>query len=125
MGLVFSRVGRVFGLVVVDGVVGVGLPSESRFFDVVFFADFFNDFFPLFFTIDFFAVFFAAFLAFVTTRLFFFARFFDAAALVSRARCGLRPFFVFRFLMVLLFANATTVSFISQLLNQDCRVMTN
>jgi len=64
-----------------------------------FFAAFFNVFFAAFF--------FPTFLAGVTARLLFFARFFDAAALVA-ARRVLRTFFALCFLALFFLAFATT-----------------
>src|SRR5258705_12939138 len=75
---------------------GVGSGAEARFVDFVFLAVCLNDFLAVFFAVGFFAAFFAAFFAFLTTRLLFLARFFDAAALVVRARGDdLRTFFAF------------------------------
>src|ERR1700687_2905949 len=87
----------------------VCLGTETRFFDFVFFAAFLTDFLAAFFVAGFFAVFFA----FLTTRLLFLARFFDAAALVVRARGDLRTFFAF-FPEVFFLGVATTNSFMAQ-----------
>src|SRR6266851_3943015 len=88
----------------------VGSGAETRLFDFVFFAAFLIDFPAAFFT----AGFLAAFFAFLTTALLFLARFFDAAALVDRARGGLRAFFAFFFPEVFFLGVATTNSFMAQ-----------
>src|ERR1700716_2620353 len=98
----------VFGFPDVFGTL-VCLGAETRFFDFVFFAAFLTDFLPAFFV----AGFFAALFAFPTTRLLFLARFFDAAALVVRARGDLRTFFAF-FPEVFFLGVATTNSFMAQ-----------
>ena len=67
-------------------------------------------FFAAFFDVFFMAFFFAAFLAGLAARLLFYARFFDAAALVA-ARPVLRVFFALRFLTLFFLAVATTISF--------------
>src|SRR3979411_1502068 len=64
-----------FGTLVCSGI-------ETRLFDFAFLAVFLTDLLAGFFAAGFFAAFFAAFFAFLTTRLLFLARFFDAAALV-------------------------------------------
>src|SRR5260370_1304805 len=87
----------------------VGSGAETRLFDFVFFAAFLTDFLAAFFT----AGFLAAFFAFLATALLFLARFFDAAALVDRARGGLRAFFAF-FPEVFFLRVATTNSFTAQ-----------
>src|ERR1700716_787319 len=91
----------------------VGSGAETRFFDFACFEDFLPDVLAAFFATGFFAGFMAAFLACLTTRLLFLTRFFDAAALVVRARGDLRTFFAFLpdgfFLGV-----ATTNSFMAQ-----------
>src|SRR5258705_12864003 len=92
---------------------GVGSGAEARFVDFVFLAVCLNDFLAAFFAVGFFAAFFAAFFAFLTTRLVFLARFFDAAALVVRARGDLRTFFAF-FPEVFFLGVATTNSFMAQ-----------
>jgi hypothetical protein len=73
----------------------------------VFFAGgfFLTAFFAVFFT-----AFFAAFLAGAAARLLFFARLFDATALVV-ARRVLRAFFALRFLTLFFLGVATTISF--------------
>jgi hypothetical protein len=91
----------------------VGSGAEARFFDFVFLAAFLTDFLAAFFAVGFFAAFFAAFFAFLTTRLLFLARFFDAAALVVRTRGGLRTFFAF-FPEVFFLGVATTNSFMAR-----------
>ncbi len=74
-------------------------------------ANFLTDFFLTDFLAAFFATgFFAAFLAFFTAGLLFLARFFDATALVARARADLGAFFAF-FPEVFLLGVATTNSF--------------
>jgi hypothetical protein len=90
----------------------VGLGAETRFFDFVFFAAFLTDFLAAFFVVGFLAAFLATFFAFLTTRLLFLARFFDAA-LADRARGGLRAFFAF-FPEVFFLGVATTNSFMAQ-----------
>src|SRR5216684_1530927 len=92
----------------------VGSGAETRCFDFVFFAAFLTDFLAAFFTAGFLAAFFAAFFAFLATALLFLARFFDAAALVDRARGGLRAFFAFFFPEVFFLGVATTNSFMAQ-----------
>jgi hypothetical protein len=84
----------------------VCLGVETGFFDFVFFAAFLTDFLAAFFV----AGFFAGCFAFLTTRLLFLALFFDAAALVVRARGDLRRFFAF-FPEVFFLGAATTNSF--------------
>jgi hypothetical protein len=91
------------------------------------FADFLGDFAGAFFAADFFpavffavcfavfsAVFLAGVLAVFAPRLLVLARFFNAAGFEVRARDDLRVFFALRFLTVLFFAVATTISFIAQ-----------
>src|SRR6267378_2882516 len=90
-------------LLVVASVLGVPdffdtlgcLGVETRFFDFVFFADFLSGFLGGFFATGFFTSFLAAFFAFLTTRLPFLARFFDAVAVLVWARLGLRTFLAF------------------------------
>jgi hypothetical protein len=89
----------------------VGLGAEARCFDFGFFAAFLTDFLAAFLAAGFLATFFVTFFAFLTTRLLFLARFFDAA-LADRARGGLRAFFAF-FPEVFL-GVATTNSFMAQ-----------
>jgi len=81
----------------------VGLGAEARCFDFGFFAAFLTDFLAAFFA----AGFLATFLAFLTTRLLFLARFFDAT-LADRARGGLRALFAF-FPEVFFLGVATTI----------------
>jgi hypothetical protein len=138
--LAFSLTTTGFGFLA-DGVFPAALGclgAETDLFGLVALADFCGDFFPAFFTADFLTVFFVAFLvvfftvflAFFTVRLLVFARFFDAAALVARARGDLRAFFALCVLEVLLevffevffevfleaffFGDATTNSFTAQ-----------
>jgi hypothetical protein len=89
----------------------VGLGVEACFFDFVFFAAFLTDFLAAFLVAGFLAAFFGAFFAFLTTRLLFLARFFDAA-LVDRPRGGVRAFFAF-FPEVFFLGVATTNSFMA------------
>jgi hypothetical protein len=79
---------------------------------VVFFEDFRAAFFvAVFFLVAvFFTAFFAVFLAGAAARLLFFARLFDAAALVV-ARRVLRAFFALRFLTLFFLGVANTISF--------------
>jgi hypothetical protein len=83
----------VFGFCDFFGNLG-GSGAETRLFDFVFFATFLTDFLAAFFAAGFLVAFFAVFFAFLTTRLLFLARFFDAA-LADRARGGLLAFIAF------------------------------
>jgi hypothetical protein len=101
----------VFGFCDFFGNLG-GSGAETRLFDFVFFAAFLTDFLAAFFAVGFLVAFFAVFFAFLTTRLLFLTRFFDAA-LADRARGGLRAFFAV-FPEVFFLGVATTNSFTAQ-----------